>query len=113
MKLHDGMLKEICAKYQLTPIEAKIIRFPLQQSGKGHCHRYCGAEDASEGECVGCGGIVGEQVTACRHMKKIPIFFSTGKENVRLELQISDDLKECADTISCTDLKMQELRQRL
>lgn len=27
MKLHDGMLKEICAKYQLTPIEAKIIRF--------------------------------------------------------------------------------------
>ena len=26
MKLHDGMLKEICAKYQLTPIEAKIIR---------------------------------------------------------------------------------------
>lgn len=46
-------------------------------------------------------------------MKKIPIFFSTGKENVRLELQISDDLKECADAISCTDLKMQELRQRL
>ena len=46
-------------------------------------------------------------------MKKIPIFFSTGKEIVRLELQISDDLKECADTISYTDLKMQELRQRL
>ena len=60
--------------------EAKIIRFLYNNPEKGHCHRYCGAEDASEGECVGCGGIVGEQVTACRHMKKIPIFFSTERK---------------------------------
>ncbi len=34
MKLHDGMLKEICVKYQLTPIEAKIISFLYNNPGK-------------------------------------------------------------------------------
>lgn len=71
---------------------------------------------------------------------EIPVFFSTGKENVRVEIQIrtvamdfwaslehqiryknespevqaiADELKECADTIARTDLKMQGLRERI
>ena len=71
---------------------------------------------------------------------EIPVFFSTGKENIRVEIQIrtvamdfwaslehqirykndspgiqqlADELKECADTIAQTDAKMQELRDRI
>ena len=71
---------------------------------------------------------------------EIPVFFSTKKEMVRVEIQIrtvamdfwaslehqirykndsaavqaiADDLKECADTIAQTDIKMQQLRQRI
>ena len=71
---------------------------------------------------------------------EIPVFFSTGKENIRVEIQIrtvamdfwtslanqirykhdvpvvrqlADELKECADIIAQTDVKMQELRERI
>ena len=71
---------------------------------------------------------------------EIPVFFSTQKEMVRVEIQIrtvamdfwaslehqirykndsaevreiADELKECADIIAQTDLKMQQLRQRM
>lgn len=71
---------------------------------------------------------------------EIPVFFSGGKENIRVEIQIrtvamdfwaslehqirykndsadaqqlADELKECADNIAQTDRKMQELRNRL
>ena len=71
---------------------------------------------------------------------EIPIFLSKGKENMRVELQIrtvamdfwaslehqirykkgleegqkiSEGLKECADTIARTDLRMQELREMI
>ena len=71
---------------------------------------------------------------------EIPVFFSTGKENIRVEIQIrtvamdfwaslehqirykndspvvrqlADELKECADVIAQTDVKMQELRERI
>ena len=71
---------------------------------------------------------------------EIPIFLSKGKENMRVEIQIrtvamdfwaslehqirykkgleegqkiSEGLKECADTIARTDLRMQELREMI
>ena len=71
---------------------------------------------------------------------EIPVFFSTKKEMIRVEIQIrtvamdfwaslehqirykndspevqaiADELKDCADTIAQTDLRMQELRQRI
>lgn len=71
---------------------------------------------------------------------EIPVFFSQGKENIRVEIQIrtvamdfwaslehqirykndspevqkiADELKECADTIAWTDQKMQRLRERI
>ena len=71
---------------------------------------------------------------------EIPVFFSKGKENVRVEIQIrtvamdfwaslehrirykndspevqrlAEELKECADIIARTDVKMQELRERI
>lgn len=71
---------------------------------------------------------------------EIPVFFSTQKELIRGEIQIrtvamdfwaslehqirykndspevqaiADELKNCADTIAQTDIKMQELRQRI
>lgn len=71
---------------------------------------------------------------------EIPVFFSKGKENIRVEIQIrtvamnfwaslehqirykndspevlqlAEELKECADTIAQTDQKMQELRERI
>ncbi len=71
---------------------------------------------------------------------EIPIFLSRGKENMRVEIQIrtvamdfwaslehqirykkgleegqkiSEGLKECADTIARTDLRMQELREMI
>ena len=71
---------------------------------------------------------------------EIPVFFSTKKEMIRVEIQIrtaamdfwaslehqirykndspevqaiADELKDCADTIAQTDIRMQELRQRI
>lgn len=71
---------------------------------------------------------------------EVPVFFSSGKQQVRVELQIrtvamdfwaslehelrykknvgnvsaiEDDLKECAETISKTDVKMLEIRNRI
>lgn len=71
---------------------------------------------------------------------EIPVFFSTKKELIRVEIQIRtvamdfwaslehqirykndspevqaivDELKDCADTIAQTDIRMQELRQRI
>ena len=71
---------------------------------------------------------------------EIPVFFSMKKENIRVEIQIrtvamdfwaslerqirykndspqvkelASELRECADTIAQTDVKMQELRQRI
>mgnify|MGYP000750822716 CR=1 FL=1 len=39
-KLHDGMIKMVCGKYQLTLIEGKIISFCTiirERYGRGHC----------------------------------------------------------------------------
>ncbi len=71
---------------------------------------------------------------------EVPVFFSTGKEQIRVEIQIrtvamdfwaslehqiryknnspevqkiAKELKDCADTIAQTDMKMQQLRQRI
>ena len=71
---------------------------------------------------------------------EVPVFFSTGKEQVRVEIQIrtvamdfwaslehqsrykndspevqkiARELRDCADTIAQTDIKMQQLRQRI
>lgn len=71
---------------------------------------------------------------------EIPVFFSTKKEMIRVEIQIrtvamdfwaslehqirykndspevqaiADELKDCADTIAQTDIRMQKLRQRI
>ena len=72
---------------------------------------------------------------------EIPVFFSMRKENIRVEIQIrtvamdfwaslehqiryknndlpqvqklADELKECADIIAQTDVRMQELRRRI